>query len=158
MSEAITEIEQLADLAESQDANQENQWQATDMESPENEEPSMETGELCTAILSIGFSLVASRRGAHWELNRTEADETGRAIGAVLDKYFPDLAGSSGAEVTAAMTLGMVLMGRLAEDKRINEREVGPKAAAEPQRAKARTQPNDAPENDGLDLSNVDAA
>ena len=49
-------------------------------------------------------------------------------------------------------------MGRLAEDKRINEREVGPKAAAEPQRAKARTQPNDAPENDGLDLSNVDAA
>jgi len=157
MSEAITEIEQLAALAESQDATQESEWQATDLAAPEDEADSMETGELCTAILSIGFSLVASRRGAHWELNRTEADETGRAIGAVLDKYFPDLAGSSGAEVTAAMTIGMVLMGRFAEDKRIQEKEVGPKAKPE-QPKPAQPATNDAPENAGFDLSNVDAA
>jgi hypothetical protein len=156
MSEAITEIEQLADLAEHQDASQDSEWKATDVSAPEDTADSMETGELCTAILMIGFSLVASRRGAHWELNRTEADETGKAIGAVLDKYFPDLAGSSGAEVTAAMTLGMVLMGRLAEDKRLHEIEVGPKAKAKPA-APEKQATNDAPENAGFDLSNVDA-
>jgi hypothetical protein len=157
MSEAITEIEQLADLAESQDANQESEWQATDLAVGDDGSASMETAELCTAILSIGFSLIGSRRGAHWELNRTEADETGKAIGAVLDKYFPDLAGSSGAEVTAVMTLGMVLMGRFAEDKRIHEKEVGPKANDKPPKSETRAT-NDAPENAGFDLSNVDAA
>ena len=153
MTEALTEIEQLAALAEAQDATQESEWQATDL--AEAEDAGMETGELCTAILAIGFSLIASRRGGHWELNATEADETGKALGAVLDKYFPDLAGSSGAEVTAVMTLGMVLMGRFAEDKRIHEKEIGPKAKAEPEQ-QAKKQ-NDAPENSGFDLSNVDA-
>lgn len=152
MSEALSEIEQLAALAEAQDESQESEWKATELTSPENE--SMETGELCTAILAIGFSLVASRRGGHWELNPTEADETGKAIGAVLDKYFPNLAGSSGAEVTAAMTLGMVLMGRLAEDKRIQEKEVGPQSKTAPE--KRQTAQNDSPENNGFDLSNVD--
>jgi hypothetical protein len=155
MSEAITEIEQLADLAESQDANQESEWQATDLAVNGDDSASMETAELCTAILSIGFSLIGSRRGAHWELNPIEAEETGKAIGAVLDKYFPELASASGAEVTAVMTLGMVLMSRYAEDKRIKEKEVGPKAKEAAPETRAT---NDAPENAGFDLSNVDAA
>jgi hypothetical protein len=149
---SIEEIENLAAFAEEEDTNQENEWQATDLAVGDDDSASMNTAELCTAILSIGFSLIGSRRGAHWELNRTEADETGKAIAAVLDKYFPDLAGSSGAEVTAAMTLGMVLMGRLAEDKRIQEKEVGPKAQPQP------AANNDAPENKEFDFSSVDAA
>lgn len=79
-------------------------------------EPEISTGELCTALLSIGFSVVASRRGSHWALNETEAKETGQAVGAVLDKYFPDMA-NHGPELTALMTVGAVLTPRLMIDK-----------------------------------------
>lgn len=83
-----------------------------------NDPEAMDTGELCASLLSIGFGLVASRRGDHWALNESEATETGNAIGAVLDKYFPDLA-SQGVEVTAVMTCAMVLTPRLMADKQL---------------------------------------
>lgn len=154
----INEIEQLAALAEQQDQGHQSEWEPVPEGQEVVEAPEMETSELCTALLSIGFSLIASRRGEHWELNRTEAVETGRAVGAVLDKYFPDLAASSGVEVTAVMTLGMVLMGRVAEDKKVAAaKEVKDTPKASPVQQPVSGQ-NDAPEFTGVDLSNVDAA
>ena len=159
MSDQFEEINQLANFADQNDAGQESEWEAIPEGQEVAEAPEMETSELCTALLSIGFSLVASRRGEHWTLNRTEAEETGKAVGAVLDKYFPDLAATSGVEVTAVMTMGMVVMGRLATDKKVADaKEVKdtpqPTQAAQPTQNKQ----NDAPEYMGVDLSNVDAA
>lgn len=78
----------------------------------------MDTGEMMTSLLQIGFGLVASRRGDHWALNEAEATETGNAIGGVLDKYFPDLS-NQGVEVTAVMTCAMLLTPRLMTDKQL---------------------------------------
>ena len=145
------ELEQLANFADQADAGQQSEWEAIPDSESLAEPPAMETAELCTALLSIGFSLVASRRGDHWNLNRTEAEETGKAVGAVLDKYFPDLAQTSGVEVTAVMTLGMVCMGRIAQDKKIAaEKEVTETPPPPPPPATAQ-------EYVGPDLSNVDA-
>ena len=158
MSDQFEELNQLADFADSKDAGQETEWQAIpDGQEVETEAASMETAELCTALLSIGFSLLAARRGEHWALNRTEAEETGKAVGAVLDKYFPDLAETSGVEVTAVMTMGMVVMGRLAQDKKVAQaKEVKDTPAPAPQQT--HNKEPDAPEFTGVDLSNVDAA
>jgi hypothetical protein len=79
----------------------------------------METGEMVSAMLMIGFELVASRRGEHWRLSPSEAKQTGAAVGDVLDKYFPDMT-SHGAEITAVMACSMVLLPRIGQDKAIN--------------------------------------
>lgn len=96
-------------------------------------EPEISTGELCTSLLSIGFNLVASRRGDHWRLSDGEAHETGQALGAVLDKYFPDLS-NQGVEVTAVMTCAMVLTPRLMQDRKI-EAQAAKREAIERQQA-----------------------
>ncbi len=117
--------------------------------------PEMATGEMVASLLHIGFGLVASRRGQHWALNEAEAQETGNAIGAVLDKYFPDLAGQ-GVEVTAVMTCAMVLTPRLMQDKAINA-EAEQRAALEKRQAGSEDtgpapQPNGEARDEGVSL------
>lgn len=93
------------------------------------------TGEMCSSLLMIGFNLVGSRRGPHWNLSPEEATETGNAIGAVLDKYFPDLS-SQGVELTALMTCAMVLTPRLMTDKQLQaQSEQNERIEAQRQRA-----------------------
>jgi hypothetical protein len=79
----------------------------------------MPTGEMVSAMLMIGFELVASRRGEHWRLSPSEAQQTGAAMGDVLDKYFPDMT-SHGAEITALMACSMVILPRIGQDKAIS--------------------------------------
>ena len=79
-------------------------------------QPEISTGEMCSSLLMIGFNLIGSRRGDHWNLTQEEATETGNAVGAVLDKYFPDMS-NQGVEITAVMTCAMVLTPRLMADK-----------------------------------------
>jgi hypothetical protein len=79
-------------------------------------QPEISTGEMCSSLLMIGFNLIGSRRGDHWNLSQEEASETGNAVGAVLDKYFPDMS-NQGVEITAVMTCAMVLTPRLMADK-----------------------------------------
>ncbi len=113
-AQQLEQLEQLASTAGAED------YQPTPEEVQAEEEAAdqISTGELCTALLSVGFSLVAARRGDHWTLNEAEARETGNAVGAVLDKYFPDM-NQHGPELTALMTVGAVLTPRLMTDKRI---------------------------------------
>lgn len=114
--------QQAADLSslEFQAANEDYQPGPDDPLTGEHEaaEPQISTGELCTSLLMIGFNLVGSRRGGHWNLTPEEATETGNALGAVLDKYFPDLS-EQGVEITAVMTCAMVLTPRIMQDKQI---------------------------------------
>lgn len=118
--------QQMADLsslefqAASEDYEPSNDAMAGQHEAAE--QPDMSTGELCSSLLMIGFNLIASRRGQHWQLTTDEANETGNALGAVLDKYFPDLS-NQGVEITAVMTVGMVLTPRLMADKQVQEAE-----------------------------------
>lgn len=126
--------QQMADLsslefqAASEDYEPSNDAMAGQHEAAE--QPDMSTGELCSSLLMIGFNLVASRRGQHWQLSPDEATETGNALGAVLDKYFPDLS-NQGVEITAVMTVGMVLTPRLMADKQQAEAEERQRVEAE---------------------------
>lgn len=124
-AENIAAIEAMATEAESEDFDL-STVAANDQQQAEPEPEGMQTGELCTALLSIGFSLVAARKGPHWALQPEEASETGNAVGAVLDKYFPGMA-EQGPEITALMCVGMVVGPRLMMDAKI-EAERGDKA------------------------------
>jgi hypothetical protein len=84
----------------------------------EEDQSEISTGEMCSSLLMIGFNLIGSRRGDHWNLSQEEASETGNAVGAVLDKYFPDMS-NQGIEITAVMTCAMVLTPRLMADKQM---------------------------------------
>lgn len=134
------ELEALAQQAETEDFIPEPDTVEGEYQSAEPE--AISTGELCAALLSIGFGLVASRRGDHWKLNEAEANETGQAVGAVLDKYFPDM-GAHGPELTALLTVGAVLTPRLMADKQIESQRA--KARAE-QQAKQQPKPDEKPE------------
>ena len=79
--------------------------------------PEISTGELMTQFLSVGFGLVAVRAGEHWVLSTDEAEIAGNAYGDVLDKYFPDLSGMGGVEVTAVMVTGSLMIPRMMANK-----------------------------------------
>lgn len=74
------------------------------------------TGELCTGCFQLAFSVMASRKGEHWALKQEEAEALGNSFGAVLDKYWPGL--DLGPEVALLGAAAMVMMPRIAEDKK----------------------------------------
>lgn len=80
----------------------------------------IDTGEMLCSLLTVGFGLVAARKGEHWNLSEAEAKQTGAAVGAVLDKYFPDLT-QHGPEITAVMACSMVFVPRIMADKQIEK-------------------------------------
>ncbi len=126
-AEQLTDLDNLAQQAANEDFIPEpDQVHQGEVETA----PEISTGQMVTALLSIGFNMVAGRKGSHWNLSAEEATETGEAIGGVLDKYFPDLS-ESGVELTACMTVAMVLTPRLMMDKQIE-------AKAEAERLEAR--------------------
>lgn len=86
----------------------------------EEKEPEITTGQLMTGLFSLGFGLAAKTRGPHWALSSAEAEETGEAVGALLDKYFPDM-GTHGPELVAVLTVGSVVVPRLGMDSQIKE-------------------------------------
>jgi hypothetical protein len=145
------EIERLAAIAETEDAAPlEGDYQ-------EAEQPEMNTGELCTALLSLGFGLVAARKGQHWALSEGEATDTGQAVGAVLDKYFPDMSGA-GPELMAVLCLGTITIPRLMLDSKIEEQRQAQEAKQKqtqepPARHRPPAEKQDAPR---LDLGALD--
>lgn len=114
------EIEALAAQAENEDFTPEPEALQGEYQSAQPEQQQISTGELCTTLLHIGFALVAARRGDHWKLSAQEAAGTGEAVGAVLDKYFPDMP-AHGAEIVAVIAVGSVLAPRLAVDSQISK-------------------------------------
>lgn len=57
---------------------------------PEPAPPQPSTAEVVTPLVGLLFSVVAARRGEHWELKRAEGEALGGELGAVLDHYMPD--------------------------------------------------------------------
>lgn len=120
-----SQINDLEDIAAAEMAESDNSGEETSAAETPLDDPKMDTGQMITALLIVGFDLVASRRGPHWKLKESEALETGKAVGTVLDKYFPDMT-SHGPEITAVMACTMVMIPRLHVDKqiRIKQREI----------------------------------
>lgn len=77
----------------------------------------METEEMVTAVLTIIFSMMATRRGDHWALSDAESEMLGGALAAVLDKYMPDMKG--GPEATLIVVVLLIVGPRAAVDRNI---------------------------------------
>ncbi|MBC54109.1 MAG: hypothetical protein CMQ34_09795 [Gammaproteobacteria bacterium] len=90
--------------------------------------PTMETGEMCTALLTVIFTLMAGRRGDHWMLSDKESEMLGNALAAVLDKYIPKMQG--GPEATLIVVTLLIVGPRAMADRQVK------KARAEQARAK----------------------
>lgn len=86
-------------------------------------------GEELAFIFSVGFDLLAARRGDHWKLKFDEAEKLGFATDKVLEKYFPDI--QTGPEVTLLLTAGMFVAPRLMIDRDIAEKKTEQEPATE---------------------------
>lgn len=60
-----------------------------------------ESGAILGVLVMSVCSIVAARRGDHWNLKPDEAEQIGMAAGAVLDKYMPNV--EAGPEFTLVM-------------------------------------------------------
>lgn len=83
----------------------------------------MTSGQLWSVLISVGFSVAASRRGGHWALSPDEAEQLGEAAGAVADKYMPDM--EAGPEYALLGAVFMVCLPRVMEDRAIAAAEGG---------------------------------
>src|SRR5690606_5676487 len=102
---------------------------------------SEETAALCASLLEVTFNqLIAPKHGAHWKLERSECDALGKAYGAVLDKYFPNL--RTGPEAAAILPSADVRGPSIAQSAqlRAQEQEANPDGSRE-QRASIRRPP-----------------
>lgn len=79
----------------------------------------VDTAEACSTLLLITFELIAARKGAHWKMDEAEAREAGKAYGALLDKYYPDM--QLGPEAAAVTVTAMIFLPRVAMDKALAE-------------------------------------
>jgi len=75
--------------------------------------PEIPTGEVVAGLLSATSGLLVMKMGKKWELEKEEAEVAGEAYGAVIDKYFPDVMGNMGVEITALMITVMLVGSRL---------------------------------------------
>ena len=102
----------------------------------------LNSAEACKTFLLLSFELIASRKGAHWKMNEEEATEAGKAYGALLDKYYPDI--ELGPEAAAVTVTAMIFLPRIAADKALAAEQAKKEAAEEAAQAAA-----DTPDLDG---------
>jgi len=115
-AQAAAAVEARAASAADDDAALEGEYQPSgESEQAGQGDPSSE--EVVTTLAVVTFRLIATRRGEHWQLSADEAQQIGQAGGAVLDKWAPDM--TVGPEATLAVTLGVVLVGRVQQDKAV---------------------------------------
>lgn len=81
----------------------------------EGQADAMSSADVCTLLAQTTFSVIAARRGAHWELSQDEAAKMGEAYGVLMDKYMPE--DTSGPEMAAVMVTAMVVFPRAQGDK-----------------------------------------
>lgn len=79
----------------------------------------MDTGEMCSALFNVIFTLMASRRGDHWMLSDAEGEMLGNALAAVLDKYMPGVKG--GPEATLIVVVLLLVGPRAMADRQIKK-------------------------------------
>lgn len=81
----------------------------------EGQADAMSSADVCTLLAQTTFSVIAVRRGAHWELSKDEAAKLGEAYGVLMDKYLPE--GTSGPELTAVMVTAMIVFPRAQQEQ-----------------------------------------
>jgi len=84
--------------------------------------PDLDTAQMCTSVVSVIFTLVAGRRGDHWQLSGDEGQQLGGALAAVLDKYAPEFKG--GPEATLVLVALMIAGPRAMMDAKIREQQL----------------------------------
>lgn len=92
---------------------------------PAEPEPELGASELAF-LFDMTFSLVASRRGAHWKLDPEESKALGEATDKVMEKYLPGM--KAGPEVVLLLTAGALVAPRLMQDGERQEDEPEPDA------------------------------
>lgn len=105
-------IEALAQQAEAEDYTPPPEDLKAQPGQPAPQAP--DVGEMMAGVLVLGFGLMASRRGEHWNLTEPEARELGSAIGAVCDHYFPGM--QMGPLPALAVVAGVVIGPRVMQD------------------------------------------
>lgn len=113
----LDELDKLGQQAEFEEAAEaaEGEWVPGAQPDPEPAGPT--AAEVVTPMVGLLFSVVAARRGEHWELKRQEAEALGGELGAVLDHYWPEQEMPPWVGLAVA---GVAVLGpRLAADKAI---------------------------------------
>lgn len=94
--------------------------------------PTLE-GEDIEPIISSTFSMVATRRGEHWELSDSEADKMADAYARLGQKYLPYLLAEHSVEITAIIVTGTIVLPRLKTDKQLSDDDDEPETVDEPE-------------------------
>jgi hypothetical protein len=112
-SEALDQLQAEAEREEGQTA--EGEYIGAGEDETANQGPDMSSKDVAKLLASTTFSLVAARKGAHWDLEDGEADQLGEAYGALMDKYLPE--DTAGPELTAVLCTAIVVFPRVQQDR-----------------------------------------
>lgn len=81
----------------------------------------LSTADICSTVVALLFGIVAARRGEHWNLGADEQKALGEALGAVVDKYLPNM--DTGPEAALVITAAIIIAPRLAVDRQESDKE-----------------------------------
>lgn len=82
-------------------------------------EPDIDAAEFVGDLIGVGFSLVAARKGEHWNITEKESLLIGTKAARVLDKYMPSF--ESGPEAALLFSLLVIVGPRVAIDKKLSQ-------------------------------------
>jgi hypothetical protein len=80
---------------------------------------SAETALMCAGLWQMVFGVMAGRAGGHWAITPGEAEQLGKASGALLDKYAPGFA--MGPEYAFVAVVATVTLPRYLQHKAITQ-------------------------------------
>lgn len=86
----LDELERLGAQAAHEEAAEAAEAEYIPGGEPEPEPAGPSTADVVAPLLGMGFSLIAARRGDHWNLRREEGEALAEEVGRVLDHYWPD--------------------------------------------------------------------
>jgi len=87
-----------------------------DMDAMPSNSGGIDGAAACALLTQTLFGLVAMSRGQHWAVSPDEAETIGVPLDQVLEKYFPNFAGSIGAELSLALACMAIAAPRLQMD------------------------------------------
>ena len=121
----VNEVEEQVKAIE-QAANESMQFEQVDVPGLKADTPEPKTAEILHPVLMMGFGVIAP----NWQISDEEAFQLAEVYGQLIDKYFPDGMGNYGAEITAVMVTGAIVLPRLKTPRKIEPKEDEQKAAA----------------------------
>ncbi|NKF52785.1 hypothetical protein G3R49_19700 [Shewanella sp. WXL01] len=79
--------------------------------------PHVSGAEIIAPVVQLGCALLAP----NWDIQPEEQQALADSYGALIDKYFPDGAGSFGVELNALLITGAIVTPRLGKPRRIEK-------------------------------------